>query len=165
MANEVKNRKGATSSVVQKVVIRKHYTELSVHPMAASFARSHVERVLVAWGFAELIEVAQLIASELVTNAIKAAEVTKPTDGEIHMYGSFAEALKYIWIGLYEIRDYVVIEVWDASREPPKLKSPTLDEEGGRGIQLVEMLAARWGYRWPKTGGKIVWAALVLDAA
>jgi anti-sigma regulatory factor (Ser/Thr protein kinase) len=146
-------------------VARKHYTELSIHPVAASFARSHVERVLAAWGFAELIDVAQLIASELVTNAIKAAESTKPTDDEIHMYGSFAETLRYVWVGLYEIRDYVVIEVWDASCEPPELKTPALDEEGGRGIQLVEMLAAQWGYRWPRTGGKIVWASLALDTA
>ncbi|WP_327105198.1 ATP-binding protein [Nonomuraea glycinis] len=146
-------------------VARKHYMELSIHPVAASFARLHVERVLVAWGLAELIDVAQLIASELVTNVIKAAESVKPTDDEIHMYGSFAETLRYVWVGLYEIRDYVVIEVWDASREPPELKTPALDEEGGRGIQLVEMLAAQWGYRWPRTGGKIVWACLALDAA
>jgi anti-sigma regulatory factor (Ser/Thr protein kinase) len=98
--------------------------------VAASFARSHVERVLAAWGFAELIDVAQLIASELVTNAIKAAESIKPTDDEIHMYGSFAETLRYVWVGLYEIRDHVVIEVWDASREPPRGAGRDRDQRG-----------------------------------
>ncbi|MFL6052418.1 MAG: ATP-binding protein [Actinoallomurus sp.] len=33
-------------------------------------------------------------------------------------------------------------------------------DEGGRGLLLVEALAERWGYRWPVTGGKVVWCGL-----
>jgi hypothetical protein len=121
--------------------------------------------VLLAWGLPDLVDTAQLITSELVTNAIKAAADVPPSDDEIMMYGSFAGSLRHIWIGLYKVCDFICIEVWDANRQPPKLKAPDLEEEGGRGIQLVAVLADRWGYRWPATGGKVVWARLAQDAA
>ncbi|MEV5409449.1 ATP-binding protein [Thermopolyspora sp. NPDC052614] len=121
---------------------------MSTDPLSAAFARRHVGRVLTSWGRRELIEAAQLIISELVTNALKAAaEPPAPPD-------------PYIWIGLHQANGRVVLEVWDPSRTPPKLVDPGPDALGGRGLLLVDDLAADWGYRWPRTGGKVVWAAL-----
>lgn len=52
-----------------------------------------------------------------------------------------------------------MLEVWDAGRTPPRLKAAGPDDEGGRGLWLVNALADRWGCRYPVTGGKIVWCA------
>jgi hypothetical protein len=141
------------------VVTRKNYVILSVHPIAASFARSHVERTLLKWRLTDLIDNAQLIASELVTNAVKvmhAAQESEDGDGDSVIAG----VSETFWIGLYRTRRLVVLEVWDASRLPPKQAESDLDDEGGRGLQLVTLLTSSWGYRRPATGGKIIWAAL-----
>lgn len=54
----------------------------------------------------------------------------------------------------------VVLEVWDISRIPPRPIDADPWDEGGRGLRIVDELATSWGYRWPKTGGKIVYAVL-----
>jgi anti-sigma regulatory factor (Ser/Thr protein kinase) len=133
--------------------LRRNYAELSVDPLSAAFARRHVGRVLASWGRGELIEAAELVISELVTNALKAA------------VGSPAVADPYIWIGLHQANGRVVLEVWDPCRTPPRRVDAGPDALGGRGLLLVEDLAAEWGYRWPRTGGKVVWAALAEGSA
>lgn len=47
--------------------------ELSASPIAASYARQHIASVLPAWGREDLIDPAQLVISELVTNAVNKA--------------------------------------------------------------------------------------------
>jgi hypothetical protein len=146
------------------LVTRKNYATLSVHPIAASFARSHVERTLIKWRLADLLDSARLIASELVTNAVKVMR-TADESGAGHRVASenhsfFDGVFETFWIGLYRTHRLVVLEVWDSSRVPPKSAESTLDDEGGRGLHLVTILASSWGYRWPSTGGKIIWAAL-----
>ncbi|MFC0862244.1 ATP-binding protein [Sphaerimonospora cavernae] len=68
--------------------------------------------------------------------------------------------MKPICLCLYRNSSSTVIEVWDESRTPPRMRVPGDDEEGGRGLWLVETYAKAWGFRWPRTGGKIVWAEL-----
>lgn len=132
-------------------IVRRNYAELTIDPLAAAFARRHVHRILTSWGCQELIEPAKIIISELVTNALKAsAEPPVPPD-------------PYIWIGLHQANGHVVLEVWDHNRRPPRRVDPGPDALGGRGLLLVDDLAADWGYRWPRTGGKIVWAALKVE--
>ena len=63
---------------------------------------------------------------------------------------------------MYRTGALVVLEVWDPSRVPPTLKNASLDEEGGRGLMLVDVFAEKWGYRWPVPGGKVVWCALAV---
>ncbi|MER5649015.1 ATP-binding protein [Streptosporangium sp. NPDC002524] len=143
------------------LVTRRHYAELAVHPISPSFARSHVERTLARWGREELTEIAQLIISELVTNAIKATgDFGETGEDDIEKYAMHSGPSEYVWIGLYETKGHVVLEVWDSSRTPPKLTDADPDDLGGRGLRLVNDLAVAWGHRWPKSGGKIVWAAL-----
>lgn len=55
------------------------------------------------------------------------------------------------------MRPFVVLMVWDPSSAVPVVKSPGLDDEGGRGLHLVEALATKWGHRWLTGGGKVVW--------
>ncbi len=56
----------------------------------------------------------------------------------------------------------MVIHVWDASAAMPVRQSATaLDDEGGRGLLLVETLSKDWGtYR--KAAGKVVWVMITV---
>lgn len=64
-----------------------------------------------------------------------------------------------VW--LISDRRSIVIHVWDASHDMPVRQNSMPDEEGGRGLMLVEALGADWGaYR--KADGKVVWVMVSL---
>jgi anti-sigma regulatory factor (Ser/Thr protein kinase) len=112
--------------------------------------------VLHEWGLVELAETAELLVSELVTNAIQAdrpATVASP-------YGP-QQDLAVISLRLLSDGNCVVIEVGDSNPEPPTSSQAGLDDEGGRGLMLVEALSTRWGWQ-PATEryGKVVWVEL-----
>ncbi|MEV4242135.1 ATP-binding protein [Streptosporangium canum] len=152
------------------VTTGKHHLELSVFPTSPYYARVHVQRVLEGWRRDDLVETAQLVVSELVSNAIKAqaphaspyavteslavAESSAVTEAAAHA------SPDHIWMDLYPAGDTIVLRVWDASRTPPVLRTPDLDDEGGRGLCLVDLLARDWGYYRPASGGKVVWCTL-----
>ena len=58
----------------------------------------------------------------------------------------------------------LVVEVWDKDATPPKRKNiadlDDFEDEGGRGLFIVESLARRWSFYRPNGGGKWVWAEL-----
>ena len=60
----------------------------------------------------------------------------------------------------------MLIGVWDRSPAVPVFRTPANDEEGSRGLAIVEALADEWGYQ-RVSEGKIVWARLAIpgDAA
>ncbi|MEV7965641.1 ATP-binding protein [Sphaerisporangium sp. NPDC088356] len=132
---------------------RQQYLELLARPEAAAQARRHVRRVLSEWKRHELADTAELIVSELVTNAIKAGQ--DPGTQQC-AYGSD----EIVWVDLCLQDAHVVMEVWDSSVAVPAVNTPEPHDEGGRGLFLVDALATGWGYRWPPTGGKIVWCTL-----
>ncbi|OIJ86055.1 SpoIIE family protein phosphatase [Streptomyces colonosanans] len=111
-------------------------------------ARSFVRDTLQGWGFADIIDDAVVLTSELVTNAV------------VHA-GTSAEVL------CLRSDDGVRIEVADRypEREIPlqttavSMGSP--DREGGRGLQLCAALAGRWGVEYTPTH-KQVWFQLDL---
>ncbi|MEV4558413.1 SpoIIE family protein phosphatase [Kitasatospora sp. NPDC049285] len=109
---------------------------------AVAAARKAVSQRLSEWGASEQIYPAELIVSELVTNAIRYAAPP---------------------ITLRLIRDQVLIcEVSDASSTAPHLRRARDWEEGGRGLMLVAQLAYRWGTRHSHTG-KTIWAEMPLS--
>ena len=133
------------------------HMDLAAHPIAPSFARRLVERTLAKWGLEELETVANLVMTELVTNAVNA------TGGDTSAFkgdGEISGVPQCVRAGLYRMGEAVVIEVWDAVRTPPKLAETSPDDECGRGLRIVDDLAAEWGYRWIASGGKVVWARL-----
>lgn len=141
-------------------IVRPGYLELTISPLAPSFARAHVERMLARWGLEKITDVAQLVTSELVTNAIKASGLIIPDD----YHASTAPYIDgSVWVGLYQSMHNVVIEVWDSSKEPPCVTEANPEDLGGRGLLLVDDLAVCWGYRRPVTGGKWVWATLAIE--
>ncbi|HVB42977.1 MAG TPA: ATP-binding SpoIIE family protein phosphatase [Streptosporangiaceae bacterium] len=113
---------------------------------AARRARSLIRRPLRQWGLAELIPLAELVVSELVTNAVRYAQSK---------------------IGLRLVLEGgLFCEVVDDSAALPRLRYAANEEERGRGLQVVSQLAQRWGTRRTSTGtGKIVWCELALPPA
>ncbi|MFF4115060.1 SpoIIE family protein phosphatase [Streptomyces sp. NPDC001714] len=124
--------------------------ELEPDPAAVAPARAGVARQLTAWGVEELAFAAELVVSELVTNAIR--------------YGRPPVRLRLI---LPRPPDRpgddparaVLCEVSDAGGAVPHLRRARTFDEGGRGLLLVAQLAARWGTRHARLG-KTVWAEL-----
>jgi hypothetical protein len=55
----------------------------------------------------------------------------------------------------------MVIHIWDASDDMPVRQDTTVDEEGRRGLLLVDALAKDWGTH-RKSDGKVVWAVITL---
>ncbi|MEU1184552.1 SpoIIE family protein phosphatase [Streptomyces sp. NPDC005820] len=110
--------------------------ELPSDPAVVARIRAAVTRRLAAWGLDELAFTTELIASELVTNAIRHA--TGP-------------------VQLRLLRDRTLIcEVSDGSGTAPRLRRARTEDEGGRGLFLVARLTERWGTRYTSTG-KIIW--------
>jgi Histidine kinase-like ATPase domain len=123
-------------------------------PTASRCARVFTSTTLTKWKALSLVDDACLMVSELVTNAVQATGlvVTSPTWPEL-------EGVAVITVRLVGLKNSIVIEVRDCDPSEPVLKEPTLDEDSGRGLFLVDSLAARWG-SYPDRGGKVVWAEL-----
>jgi anti-sigma regulatory factor (Ser/Thr protein kinase) len=125
---------------------------LGALPSAVPCARLHTRQVLWEWGLSEVAEVAELLLSELVTNAVQATRANFN-----HMP---------VNVRLSANRDRLLIEVWDGNVQPPVLHKPendfpTLDAESGRGLFLVETLSERWGwYPTRNPEGKVTWCEL-----
>ena len=58
--------------------------------------------------------------------------------------------------------DFLHIAVHDASPRLLRLVADDSDDEGGRGLRLVERLATSWGVSRRPDGGKTVWCTLRL---
>jgi anti-sigma regulatory factor (Ser/Thr protein kinase) len=96
---------------------------------------------MVEWGLRALADTAELLVSELVTNAVLAS-------------GSLLSPVVRIW--LVSERNGVFIRVWDGSKQMPVRQDADLDSDCGRGLLLVETLSKDWG-TYPKGDGKVVW--------
>jgi anti-sigma regulatory factor (Ser/Thr protein kinase) len=118
---------------------------LEAIPVSPRTARKAARSWLTGWGTSEeLIERSELIASELVTNAVLASKIyDAPPAIRFRMSARQGRAL---------------IEVWDCNPLLPVLRKPTADDEKWRGLPLVASLSRRWGFTPAYSGGKIVWA-------
>ncbi|MGW8556961.1 ATP-binding protein [Streptomyces tubercidicus] len=113
--------------------------------------RRALRQQLRAWGISgELADSAELLLSELVTNAVRAQA---SADAEVGV------GVRFAWSG-----GRLRLEVWDASDELPVRKDAEEDEECGRGLVLVDALASCWGVDRDGTG-KTVWAELLAGVA
>ncbi|HEY7489323.1 MAG TPA: SpoIIE family protein phosphatase [Streptosporangiaceae bacterium] len=115
--------------------------QLPSEPAAVRRARGLVSSALEEWDLAELSYTTELLASELITNALRyAKDETSSAPIELRL--------------LYERT--LICEVHDHSAALPRLRHATDDEESGRGLQVVSRLSHRWGTRRTATG-KVVW--------
>jgi anti-sigma regulatory factor (Ser/Thr protein kinase) len=127
------------------------FLELGALPSAVPCARLHTRQLLWEWGLhTALGDSAELVVSEIVTNAIQIAQAEMDS------------APVRLW--LLADRARLLILVWDASPLPPVRVSSSGDAETGRGLLLVETISARWGWHFlPDKGGKVVWALTVVE--
>lgn len=102
---------------------------------------------------------AQLIVSELVTNAAIASGAGLP--GREPGYSQRASA-GIIRLSLRKFRDGLLIEVTDSSPGSPRFVRADSDTEHGRGLMLVDALCEDWGYYPAPRHGKVVYAFLSL---
>jgi len=110
-------------------------------PTSVAKAREAACGWLLERGLDELVDTSELLVSELVTNALRHGR------GEIR---------------LRLLRDRTMVcEVWDDGYAQPRQRRAQETDEGGRGLQLVSLLAERWGSR-RTPNGKIVWFELAL---
>lgn len=130
---------------------------LAALPSAVKLSRTLVHVTLKHWRLERLIDEAELVVSELVTNAVKATGIT-----EWEPSWSEREHLATIQVRLTHLEARIVIEVWDRDHTPPKPTDASPDAESGRGLAIVEALCVRWDYFPAIGGGKVVWAELAI---
>lgn len=116
-------------------------TRLPADVSAPATARRLVCSAVAFAGYPRLAEVAALLTSELVTNAVRHG--TPPI-------------LLRVDCG----HDSVTVVVSDCGGGIPLAPSPSLERPGGRGLELVHQLAQQWGVTPLDGSGKEVWFLL-----
>ncbi|EFL35861.1 magnesium or manganese-dependent protein phosphatase [Streptomyces viridochromogenes DSM 40736] len=116
--------------------------DIPADPAAVAAVRKEATRQVADWGLGEISFAAELILSELVTNAIR--------------YGREPITVRLL------LDHTLVCEVADGSSTSPHLRRAKTTDEGGRGLFLVTQFAQRWGTRY-SSDGKVIWTEQALD--
>jgi anti-sigma regulatory factor (Ser/Thr protein kinase) len=122
--------------------------EIAAGQHAPATARSAVERWLSGRVSARLYDDVRLLVSELVTNSVRHAHLTRDMT---------------IRISVALVDGAVRIEVEDPGDGPIAAVAPDREHGGGFGLYLVEILAERWGST--NDGTTCVWTELSLSPA
>jgi serine phosphatase RsbU (regulator of sigma subunit) len=162
-------------------------------PIMVSEARKLAAATFASWDMhPDQADLALLLVSEVVTNAVLHASVTPSPAGrrfdleldslaDIPPSGVNVGALTpgsgfpvtAHYPPVYRPREFrlrlrrgaesIWVEVFDPDLRLPRLRTARATDEGGRGLYLVEQLATRWGSR-PTEDGKAVWFEIPLDS-
>jgi PAS domain S-box-containing protein len=147
-------------------------------PIRVSEARRLANQTFTAWGMdAEQADLACLLVSEVVTNVVLHAAVSPSPRHEFALELDLTSGPGIVddWSGSPFADDFpapgggreftlrlrrgasaVWVEVFDPDLRLPRIRSAGENDEGGRGLYLVDQLATRWGSR-PTHDGKAVW--------
>ena len=146
-------------------------------PIRVSEARRLVRETFRQWGMEpEQTDMACLLVSEVVTNVVLHAAVSPRPRHEFALAPAGPEwpgavedwdgspfggepaddADKEFTLRLRRGQESVWVEVFDGDLRLPRIHSAGENDEGGRGLYLVDQLATRWGSR-PTKDGKSVW--------
>ncbi|MFJ9521231.1 ATP-binding protein [Kitasatospora sp. NPDC101801] len=109
--------------------------------IAVGAVRRRLRAALNHWGVPELADTAELLASELVTNALLHTE-----------RGAVLDAV-------LTPEQRLRIEVQDTTSRLPNRRTPSETATSGRGLLLVEALADDWGVQL-RGDGKVTWFEL-----
>jgi hypothetical protein len=160
-------------------------------PIRVSEARRLAHQTFLRWGMeVGQTDLACLLVSEVVTNVVLHAATTQPRRSVFLRPAIDPEAGpdpltdwpggllavpdgdedrgpgrgKEFTLRLRRGESAVWVEVFDADLRLPRLGSASENDEGGRGLYLVDQLASRWGSR-PTIDGKAVWFEIPLRGA
>jgi anti-sigma regulatory factor (Ser/Thr protein kinase) len=122
---------------------RRYRQTLPASPVAAPVARRLLERACESWSIPQIRDAAELVATELVTNAVRHA-------GTVVLTVSLRPP-------------FLQISVADDSRSPPDVRGANLYDEHGRGLLMIDALSSDWGATY-LAGGKVVWAKILVQA-
>jgi anti-sigma regulatory factor (Ser/Thr protein kinase) len=118
-------------------------------PRGPAIARTTLKAVLTAHGLSELTDRAELLASELATNAVR--------------YSTGPATVRLLWT-----HPVLRVSVTDTCSEFPVPLPPSgPGAEQGRGLLILDLLADAWGglcldHSLFEVGGKSIWFELVL---
>jgi hypothetical protein len=112
--------------------------------------RDFARATLREWGMIALTDLAELVVSELVTNALRHGIPATRKLGE----------QPSVRLRLLAQAPFVMCMVADPARSIPVLRDSDPAAETGRGLTVVEACCVRWGWHLPDEGGKVVWALL-----
>ena len=130
-----------TRAPIRPTELHSRRAQLSTESNAVAEARNHVRAAIAAWDVPVDPDIAVLLTSELVTNAIK------------HEAGDTITVFITCCFG------HLRVDVHDTSRFFPVLLDASVEDEAGRGLMLVDTLSAKWGCdRTPE--GKAVYFTL-----
>jgi anti-sigma regulatory factor (Ser/Thr protein kinase) len=124
---------------------------LASDPRQVGITRCVVRAALEYSGLEHYASEAEIIASELVTNAIQHTSSADPATDKIGV------TLMRVWDA-----EAISIVVTDSSPIPPVKRETTTASDGGRGLQIVEALSAHWGWHHEQRG-KAVYAILAKE--
>ncbi|MEV5775422.1 ATP-binding protein [Streptomyces antimycoticus] len=118
------------------------------HPRSVGRARRLLRQELTAKQIStDMLATAELLLSELVTNAVRHAHVPPGQEIEVR----------------YKLSDsHLRVEVADTSDVQPEQRAADNGDERGRGLLLVDSLATKWGVSPRNVIGKFVWFELPL---
>jgi anti-sigma regulatory factor (Ser/Thr protein kinase) len=119
--------------------------ELAATPESVREARRFTRSTLQRWDLAALLESMELVASELVTNALRYAVPLGAPGAPVRL-------------SLVRWTSRVVCAVRDPSTAGPVAKAPDFVAETGRGLHLVDSFSENWGWHPLAGAGKVVWA-------
>jgi Histidine kinase-like ATPase domain len=137
---------------------RRSYLDLAALPGAVPCARLHTRQVLWEWNMGAIAETAELLVSELLTNAIRAV-AAELASGRSEPASAAGIATVRFWLAADG--QQVLIQVWDRCHWKPQPQEPGPEAESGRGLLLVEALSSQWGSFTPNGWtGKVVWAVV-----
>lgn len=129
-------------------MLRRDSFRLPRHPASVGLVRRRVREHLVDWGHGEgspALDDIVLVVSELATNVVR--------------HGPLLE--REFEVAVTALADgSCFIEVSDEGMTPPLLREVGEWEETGRGLRLVEHIAAAWGVWSRGRHGKTVWALI-----
>ncbi|MFF4653339.1 SpoIIE family protein phosphatase [Streptomyces sp. NPDC001380] len=114
-------------------------------PQALVAARHLIREAVHSWGVPERSDEVELVADELVTNALR------------HTDGGALLSLRLLAGGRPRLR----IEVQDRSSALPRRIEPGWESTSGRGMLLVDRVADVWGVD-PRGAGKCVWGEFLV---
>jgi anti-sigma regulatory factor (Ser/Thr protein kinase) len=117
--------------------------EMAPLPTAVACGRLHARNILYEWKLGDTAQDAEILASELLTNSVKA---------------SYQQGTP-VCLRLLAGPGQLLIEAWDQIPDPPRPQQAAYGDESGRGLNVIEAIASRWGYYWAGEW-KVVWAEL-----